>query len=152
MANKPPNFGRLGDAVPLKDDAYGGFERFYGDLDLSGTGIKSLGTLKEIHYRVADNEIDEIGNLLLSDEVEDLGMLDTMDGYLHIRKGSRLRSLNNLSRCQGIFFENSASVQLLEVKKELSDFEKVPKIDYPLHINHKNLIIRNIVNHYLETL
>jgi hypothetical protein len=105
------------------DGVYKGPEVFEGSLDLQDSKVTSLGNLKYIEK-----------SLFLEDsKVRDLGNLKYVGGSLYLPDGTLVKDFES--------YKEEAEAFLKEIKP----------LDYPLHMNHENWIVRSKINKFLET-
>jgi len=125
------------------DGVYKGPEVFEGDLDLRYTQVKDLGNLKEVGRSL----------YLKGSQVKDLGNLKTVGVNLYLRD-TQIISLGCLKSVVGcLYLPDSTKIENFKsYKKEAETFLKeIKPLDYPLHMNHENWIIRTRIDKYLET-
>jgi len=112
-------------------------------VNLDGTQIKSLGCLTYIrgYLSLSGTQVLSLENLeyvgihlfLGGSQVRDLGNLDYVGGKIYTTDGTFIEDFRS--------HKKEADTYLKEIRYE----------DYPLHMNHKNLMIRTKINNYLET-
>jgi hypothetical protein len=124
------------------DGVYKGPEHIEGVLDLRGDQVTSLGNLKYV-----GGYLD-----LRRTPIKDLGNLESVGEWLDL-KGSQVTSLGNLESVGGRLYIQGTDVRDFEEYKEEADtfLKEIRYEDYPLHMNHENLMIRTKINNYLET-
>jgi hypothetical protein len=131
-------------AYEIVDGVYKGPEPLREDLLLACCEVKDLGNLRSV-----------VGNLSLENTgVVSLGLLEYVDGWLDI-SGTKIRSLAGLDYVgDTLYLPDGTEVRHFESYKEEAKLflEEVKIVDYPLHMNHENFIVRSEINNYLETL
>ena len=126
----------------LKD--LGNLRSVGGDLDLMGTSIKSLGRLGAVGGYL------DIGKT----DVKSLGNLRSLYRDLYLSSDSKIFSLGKLANVSPdtSMYIGDHKENYQELSKKVSTFLKeTPLEDYPIHMNHENLIIRNMVMEHLES-
>jgi len=147
----------------IVDGVYKGPEVFEGYLDLRNSQVTDLGCLKEVgrSLYLQGTQITSLGNLksvggyldLSGTKVKDLGNLKSVGGNLYLGD-SQIKDLGDLKSVVGyLFLPDSTNIKdFKSYKEEAEDFLNTTKYkDYPLHMNHKNWIVRSEINKYLET-
>jgi hypothetical protein len=143
---KKPNIKRLSidNAYPdlqVVDGVYKGPKVFEGDLHLGYTRIKNLGDLEHV-----------TGYLnFWSSQVSSIGKVKYVDGFL-LLDNTKIKSLGNLERVNDGIHLYGEAYSLEEFAITINKFKSNTSLeDYPLHLNHDNIIVRNIVKDYLES-
>ena len=148
------------------DGVYQGPDLFHGFLIL-GKDVKSLGNLKCV-----TESIDATNSSL-----EDLGCLEEVRQHINL-KGSKVTSLKNLRKVGGSLSLEGTLVRDIgaldyvglefrcyneegwgyldlkphQIRATIRNFLKNGVLeDYPTYLNSNNVVIKNIVDHYLDT-
>jgi hypothetical protein len=140
-------YGRL-DMSYTFAKSLGKVEKVDGDLDLTGVSFKDTGQVKEVTgcLDICESSIESLTN------VETLGRLK-------MSVSTRLKTFSNVKNIGELWVLDGNTVVLIldtdskvrDVLKEIEDFESLPLSEYPMYMNHENIIIRNRVKLCLET-
>jgi len=149
------------------DGIYQGPEVLEGSLNLyDRMNIKSLGCLRKVwgYIDATNSSLEDLGNLqmvckfldLRGTKVKTLKDLHHVSTNLNI-KDTDVRDLGKLKGIAGhielgkLVGMDSVSKHRYKVKELKDLMTSIPVTDYPLHLDHENPLIRNMIKHYLET-